>query len=68
MKVTYKCAATGIVVEGEEGKLPSGWIIPKSDVSLDIPKEAPKFGTVIAISSEDVWKDFYAKRLKMRMQ
>lgn len=58
-KVTYVCAATGKREEGSPRKLPKGWLIPPRDVSRDIEKEPMPRGTVLALSSESAWKQYW---------
>jgi hypothetical protein len=58
-EVTYVCAATGKQETGKPGELPTGWIIPPRDVSRDIDKEPLPHGTVLALSSEQAWKQYW---------
>ena len=66
MRVTYVCGVIGIEVEGTSDSLPEGWLIPPHDVARDIEKDIPPRGTVICLSSEDVWRKLLKKRLEHR--
>ena len=66
MKITYVCGFTGIQVVGTTEALPDGWLVPPNDVSRDIQLAIPAPGTVIAISSEDVWRRLLKARLEQR--
>ncbi len=66
MKITYICGVTGIQTVGTSDALPNGWLIPPNDVARDMQLPVPAYGTVIAISSEDMWKRLLKARLEQR--
>jgi hypothetical protein len=58
-EVTFVCAVTGKQEKGKPTELPPGWLMPPRDVSRDVPKDPPPRGTVIALSSETAWKQYW---------
>ena len=65
-EIKYICAVTGIEVQGTSESLPEGWLIPPLAVPQDIEKEPLPRGTVLALSSEDAWKELLRSRLAAR--
>ena len=66
MNVTYVCGVTGMEVSGTTEVLPNGWLIPPHDVSRDVYKDVPTYGTIVALSSDDIWRQLLKRRLERR--